>query len=123
VDIRRDSFTLNTLGNILMRMAADYHEPGTAEADKLFWEGVDLLRSSAREGRGHFEHPFFTFFVRTLSYSRAAHPDGAIDQGLSDEWSRWMREAQLSHVFGHELYASRLAEFQREWLMQVARKP
>lgn len=86
---RRDSFTLNTVGTILMRRAV-------SEATASTWptESVERALDALTEARdleaAESEYPFitlFTYLVRLVQ--TVTERDDALDQQLRDVWNGW----------------------------------
>jgi hypothetical protein len=113
--IRHDAFTLTTAGSILLRMATDYYPGNTAESVSTYWRGVVYLRQARDLGEGRYEHPFNSFFARTIQFARRG-ADEARDPRLLDEWQRWMRDAERSAVFGHQENYLTLRGYLADWL-------
>jgi hypothetical protein len=117
VTLQRHTFTENTLGTILMRIATDYLNAGTPEADRSFWEAVEHLRESRDLGRGEYPHPYTTFFSHTLRFARELIGQRRrLDQHLVSEWNHWWDRARREGVLNYFEVRQQLEEYQRDWL-------
>jgi len=123
VTIQRHTFTENTLGTILMRMAIDYLVPGTSEADRIFWEAVLHLRESRELGRGQFLHPYTTFFSHAIRFAKVAFDRVAIDPRLLSEWNHWRDQAKDEGILSYTEGQRQLEQYQREWLSLATSQP
>jgi hypothetical protein len=109
VEVRRDGFTLNTLGTILMRRA-------TADASGAlgyFDRAVEALSESRLAAVDGYEHPFVTFFEYTLRLVRMGHVERS--QALRDTWQQWFAAALREPGFGHADLRQKLIEYADEW--------
>jgi hypothetical protein len=111
----RDSFTLTTLGTVLLRKARSWLEPWSESSREYYWRGVEALREAIKRGQGRLELPYSTFFSYTLDL--ATSTDAVLaDLEVKTEWNRWLSEAQLLPLFGHAELRHQLDEFSRRWL-------
>lgn len=117
--LHEDPFTFNTSGTVLMRMATEYHEPGSARSNAVLWEAIAHLQESRELGEGKFAHPYITFFSYVLSYGQRAFKGKAVDARLSREWQLWMKDARQAQVFGYTSYYGQLMDFHKQWLQQA----
>lgn len=117
VDIREDPFTLNTLGVILLRKAAETTRAGTEHRWGFYWRGVRALEQSRERGNEEFMHPHVTFFEYTI---RLAHDEltsgGAIPPQVLRTWQDWLLRARWSPAFAHPEMARQIEEFHARWL-------
>lgn len=116
VRVHKDPFTLNTLGTILLRMAVNYHTPGSDVSRELLWNGIQQIRESRDMAEGRYEHPFVTFFSYIIHYAKAALEIGAVERRLSSEWNVWLKAAQASQAFAHPQLFDELEGFRHQWL-------
>ncbi len=123
VTIQRHTFTENTLGTILMRIAIDYLVPGAGEADRIFWEAVLHLRESRALGGGQFPHAYTTFFSQAIRFAKIAFDRVAIDPRLLSEWNQWWDWAKREGMFSYTEVQRQLEQYQREWLSLAATQP
>lgn len=117
VGLDHHSFSLNTLGTVLMRMAVESARHGLSAGDDLFWDAIKALSEANRLGNYALQHPFVTFFSYSLRIAQIGKEQGGNrSQELLDEWGRWMRRAERSPFFQHPEKGDELKEFQRRWL-------
>ena len=121
---QRHPFSLNTLGTVLLRMAVEYYEAGSDEAEEVFWEGVAHLRDArelrSRPGEGS-QHPYVTFFSYAQRHVLRSYADQTVPARLATEWQRWMTGAENASVFLHTENRQMLQDFQRDWLLLATR--
>jgi hypothetical protein len=116
VERNRDSFTLNTLGTILLRTATNPAYSGAAGTMALFRKGVGNLRESLELGQGQFPHPYTTFFTHTLNYVKMHYNDKEIDRDIVKEWEWWYKKAQSSPFYSSPQKYEQLDSFNVRWL-------
>ncbi len=111
-----DTFTLNTLGTVLLKTACSSDYSGAAGTMDLYWEGVKNLRESLDVAKGRFPHPYTTFFAHTLSYVRLHFRNKEIDRDIVKEWERWYKKAQYSQLFKSPAKYQQLTLYNNSWL-------
>ncbi len=116
VERNRDPFTLNTLGTILLRIAASAEYREVAGTPSLYWKGVNNLHESAEKGRGLFPHPYTTFFSHTLRYATAQFVGQEIPREIIKEWDLWYDRAQRSALFASPEKFEILTKYKVSWL-------
>jgi len=116
VDRNRDTFTLNTLGTILLRTASSPEYSGAAGTRDLYWKGVDSLHESLDVGHGSFPHPYTTFFTHTLSYVQLHFKNQEIDRDIIKEWEWWYKRAQDSRLYSSPEKYEQLSGYNISWL-------
>jgi hypothetical protein len=118
LSIQKHTFTLNTLGTILIRMSYEHYPSSSKEGIESYWEGVKYLATAKKNSNGQFEHPFTAFFAHTLQYATSLKNSGTnVDERLSKEWQRWLNDARNSVIFKHTSYLEKLNEYRKQWLM------
>lgn len=116
VDRNRDTFTLNTLGTILLRTASSLDYSGAAGTRDLYWKGVDSLHESLDVGHGLFPHPYTTFFTHTLSYVQLHFKNQEIDRDIIKEWEWWYKRAKNSQLYSSPKKYEQLNAYNISWL-------
>ena len=116
VDRHRDTFTLNTLGTILLRTASSPDYSGAAGTRDLYWKGVDSLHESLDVGHGLFPHPYTTFFTLTLSYVQLHFKNQEIDRDIIKEWEWWYKRAKNSQLYSSPKKYEQLNAYNISWL-------
>ena len=119
IKIKNDTFTLNTLGTILTRMALEFYAPDSKEAHDIFWEGLKHLRE-ARDIRDDKNiHPYSVFFSRVYFYAKTLYVEKKIpiDDRLTAEWNNWTEHAAHSPLFMHTDTRKLLEDFKTKWLL------
>lgn len=117
----RDPFTLNTLGLILLRIAASSDYSGTMSHKDLYFKGVENLRESLAAGSGIFPHPFRTFFTHTLRYVDIHFKDREVEQAIIREWDWWYERAKNNRLFAHRDSYAQLEGYNISWLKLVTK--
>ena len=117
----RDSFTLTTLGTVLLRKARSWLDPWSESSRDYYRRGVAALREATERGQGRLELPYSTFFSYTLDL--ASSTDAVLaDLEVRTEWNHWYSDARLLPLFGHVELRDQLEEFQRRWLELQAKR-
>lgn len=116
--LEEHAFGYNTLGTILMRMAIEYYEPESSEAETIFLEGVSNLRKGRDRPLGSSEHPYNTFFFYTLAYAQRnyTHAGKRISMSLTSEWQQWMVKAEQALIYKHPEMHAKLVDYKNQWL-------
>jgi hypothetical protein len=114
----RDPFTLNTMGNILMRKSHEYKEieHGSHESRETYYRGLRFIAESRRASQMRFPHPYVTFFHNTLAFAGQNLASSSTIQGLRTHWNDWYREAESAPPFQHEDQWNQLRDFHGRWL-------
>lgn len=101
--IQRHSFTLNTLGSILTKMATEYLNPQSREGYEVFWEGVKALRGARDYREDDSIHSYTTFFSRVIAFAKQAYvsQNQIIAEDLRKEFNAWMSVAKHTTLFSH----------------------
>jgi hypothetical protein len=121
VERNRDPFTLNTLGLILLKMAASPEYSKAAGTLVLYWDGIQSLRESLEIGQELFPHPYTTFFRHTLNYVETHFKNKEIDRGIVKEWDWWYKKAQNSKLFAAPDKHAQLSSYNLSWLKLAVR--
>lgn len=117
VSLHPDAFTLNTLGTVLMRRAAEVTTALSPNQRKGYWrEAVDALAQSRERGEGRFEHPFITFFTYTLRLVGVNSEMDAEFFLLAEQAFRdWRGEAGRLDFFDSPQMRRLVSEYPPEW--------
>jgi tetratricopeptide (TPR) repeat protein len=124
IRIQRHTFTLNTLGTILTKMAIEYLQPESRDAYNTFLEGIKYLKEARDIREDQTIHPFSTFFSRTIIFVKSVYVEkkSPIDDKIKSEWNGWIEAARRSSLFLHPEYKKLLEEFQRSWLLLAVKE-
>jgi tetratricopeptide (TPR) repeat protein len=118
VKIYKDSFSLNTLGSILMKMSFIYYDVLTKESLDSLRKGIDYLRDSRNEKILLAERPYSTFFTNLLSYAEKCYNLGHthLPEGYHTEWNSWIKSAKNSPLYENYEFSKQLNEFENRML-------
>lgn len=123
VRVREDSYTLNTVGTVLMRRALSEASATSWPAES--WEAAELslreARSSANSESGYPFETFFTYTVRLLESVQVR--DDAVDQQLAITWLQWCTSALMLEGASRSRILETLASFQPRFDQAMAEGP
>ena len=116
VKIQDHTFTRTTLATILMKMAFEYHQPGTPASTDAFWTAVEHLKEARDRAEQPSEHEYTTFFNYALRFATEFRRGRDVDTDLLKEWSEWMSIAERTRVFLHRVKQEELSEYKIRWM-------
>jgi hypothetical protein len=120
VRVRRDAFTLTTLGSVLLRKSHLWATPGSDGSWDFYWRGVEALRDAALRAEGRVELPYLAFFQNTLELAEKIR--SPIDPQVLAEWAHWDTEASDIQLFAHSEFRNQLQDFRQRWMLLATRR-
>jgi hypothetical protein len=117
VKLYRDSFTLTTLGSVLIRKASQWAQPLSHASYDYFDRAVAALEQAREREGGREEPPFLAFFDGTLELVRRGKPreDDVRFGLLVQTWERWHADARNLPLYQREETRRELVVRQRRW--------
>ena len=119
LQLRRDGFTLNTLGTVLMRRAVIAFDEGSVSAAEGYWRNaVDVLASAREDFRGRLEPPFSAFFAYTgRFFTGSVSPEGVWATTIRQAFDDWLAAARAADVLRDPDIARLLEHFPPGWVV------